>query len=346
MDTLVDFANTFIDNHVYDDCDNGVNVPCTSECLDSSSNDLIGCSTSMPNMMIDNDVSLDLGCSTSIDDVCESPIDHASSSIIVEFFAFYANDNDDLLNSLIRLRGIVDRIGATSFELLKIVIVERILSLVPSSKLFYVTLDLLMEKSLSVEDVIELLFKDEEIATSTAWKRTFKATHEASSSKGKEVALSSNFFDPYIRLCYNNFYNSFGARHTWGALSSSTTSIIPSPTPSTLIGLSIGVGGAPTTMLARSFEMINLAASAPAPPPPPLPPPQDHLWHLRRAHQQDLLFELGEFVRNPNDDLYENLLSIYDLVCRINSFRGLRKIAPHEVIDKLLQHNSCEEFLT
>ena len=90
-------------------------------------------------------------------------------------------------------------------------------------------------------------------------------------------------------------------------------------------------------MLARSFEMINLVASAPAPPPPLLPPPQDHLWHLRRAHQQDILFELGEFVRNPNDDLCENLLSIYDLVCRINSFRGLRRIVPHEVIDKLLQ---------
>lgn len=41
-------------------------------------------------------------------------------------------------------------------------------------------------------------------------------------------------------------------------------------------------------------------------------------------------------MRNPNDDLCDALLSIYDLMCRINSFRGLRRIASHEVIDRLL----------
>lgn len=64
------------------------------------------------------------------------------------------------------MRGILDRIGATTFELPRIVIVEKILTLLPSSKLLYITFDLIMQKGLSVEDVIGLLFEDEEISAS------------------------------------------------------------------------------------------------------------------------------------------------------------------------------------
>ncbi|GJM84364.1 hypothetical protein PR202_ga00026 [Eleusine coracana subsp. coracana] len=119
--------------------------------------------------MNDNDVSLDLACSSSVtstDDACEPFIDHASDSLVEEFFAFHANENEDLLDSLIRLRGIVETIGATTFELPKIVIVEKILTLLPRSNLLYITLDLIMEKGLSIEDVTGLLFEDEEITAS------------------------------------------------------------------------------------------------------------------------------------------------------------------------------------
>ncbi|GJN39549.1 hypothetical protein PR202_gb28674 [Eleusine coracana subsp. coracana] len=222
---------------------------------------------------------------SSIDDGRESLVDHASSSLVEEFFDFRANDNEDLLDSLIRLRGIVDRIATTSFELPKIVIVEKILSLLLSNKLFYITLDLVMEENLSVEDVIELLFKDEEITARGNGKKSFKANNEASSSKGKEVALSSNFFDPSTRLRCNSFYNPFKARPSSrsspSASSISTSSDIPSSTPSTSGGSRIGVGGAPTTMLTQVFEMINLTTATPTLTPPQPPPPQDHLWHLR-----------------------------------------------------------------
>ena len=41
-------------------------------------------------------------------------------------------------------------------------------------------------------------------------------------------------------------------------------------------------------------------------------------------------------MRNPNDDLCDTLLSIYDPVCRIKSFRDLQRIPSYEVIDRLL----------
>ncbi|GJN11666.1 hypothetical protein PR202_ga29870 [Eleusine coracana subsp. coracana] len=249
MDTLVDFANTFTDDHVYDD-DDCVDVPSSSECLDSTSDDLIGCSTSVPNVMTDDVGSLDLVCSsrmTSADDAYESFTGHASDTLVKEFFAFRANENEDLLDSLIRLRGIMDRIGATTFEVPKIVIVEKILTLLPSSKLLYITLDLIMEKGLSVEDVIGLLFDDEKITASWTREKTSKA-NGASSRKGKEVASSSNFFYPSTRLPCSSFYNLFGSRPTpsssSGASSSSTPSAIPSAIPSTSSGPRIGVGGA------------------------------------------------------------------------------------------------------
>ena len=102
---------------------------------------------SVLNVMIDDVGSLDLACSSSVtsaDDACESFIGHASDTLVVEFFAFRANENEDLLDSLILLRGIVDRIGATTFELPKIMIVEKILTLFSSSKLLYITLALIM----------------------------------------------------------------------------------------------------------------------------------------------------------------------------------------------------------
>ncbi|GJM99431.1 hypothetical protein PR202_ga16527 [Eleusine coracana subsp. coracana] len=193
MDTLVDFANTFTNDHVYDDdyCvdddDYCVDVPSSSEYLVSSNDNLVGCSANVPNVMIvddvpacstsmtrvDDDVSLYLACSsivTNDDDACDAFIDHASDSFVRDFFDFHAIENEDLLDSLIRLRGITDRIAATAFELPKILIVEKILTLLPSSKLLYITLDLIMDKNLSVDDVIGLLFTDEEITTTLTGK--------------------------------------------------------------------------------------------------------------------------------------------------------------------------------
>ncbi|GJN28833.1 hypothetical protein PR202_gb17002 [Eleusine coracana subsp. coracana] len=126
-----------------------VRIVRTIECLDFSSDNLIGCSTSVPNVMFGDDVSLDLACSTSMTRIDDNvPYDLASDSPVKEFFAFHANDNEDLLDSLICFR------------------VKKIPTLLPSSKLFYVTLDLLMEKSLSVKDMIWLLFEDEKITAS------------------------------------------------------------------------------------------------------------------------------------------------------------------------------------
>ena len=68
----------------------------------------------MPNVVIDDVGSLDLTCPSSMtsdDDVCESFISHASDTLVEESFAFRANENEDLLDSLIRLRGIVHKIA-------------------------------------------------------------------------------------------------------------------------------------------------------------------------------------------------------------------------------------------
>ncbi|GJN09448.1 hypothetical protein PR202_ga27455 [Eleusine coracana subsp. coracana] len=103
---------------------------------------LKGCSASVPNEMNDNDVYLDLACSssmTSTDDAC-----------------------------------IIDRIGVTTFELPKLLIVQKILTLLPSSKLPYITLDLIMDKNISIDDVIGLLFKDEETYTKLFIRRFIK----------------------------------------------------------------------------------------------------------------------------------------------------------------------------
>ncbi|GJN05626.1 hypothetical protein PR202_ga23273 [Eleusine coracana subsp. coracana] len=209
----------------------------SSKCLVSSNDNLIGCSSSVPDLMNDNGVSLDLACSfsmTSVDDACDASIDLASDSLVREFYDFHAIENEDLLDSLIRLRGITNRIVATAFELPKILIVEKILTLLPSSKLLYITFDLIIDKNISIDDVIRLLFKDEEITASLTGKKEYKADNGASSSKGEEVASGSNFFDPSTRLSCSNFYNPYGSKtapsSSSGASSNSTSSAIPRST--------------------------------------------------------------------------------------------------------------------